>query len=90
MLGRSKRITEVRLTPRRLAISRLLSPYTIGMQLPQLHPDRVLMRRRDTGVEADAKRFCPRSTPPPPLESGGEALCIISGLDMRTQPVQKL
>ena len=24
-------------------------------QLPQLHPDRVLMRRRDAGVEADAR-----------------------------------
>ena len=26
-------------------------------QLPQLHPDRVLMRRRDAGVEADAREW---------------------------------
>ena len=26
-------------------------------QLPQLHPDRVLMRRRDEGVEADAREW---------------------------------
>ena len=26
-------------------------------QLPQLHPDRMLMRRRDAGVEADAREW---------------------------------
>ena len=54
----------------------------------ELQWQRLLVVGGDAGVEPDAKRFCPG--PKTPLESGGEALCIISGLDMRTQPVQKL